>query len=73
MPFVSEEELADEFSVFGFEFDSPQIIEKCNSTYKILRSKCQMSNEEETLPLFVNFCRDLYLYVMLRHMIPAGL
>lgn len=28
MPFVSEEELADEFSVFGFEFDSPQIIEK---------------------------------------------
>jgi hypothetical protein len=42
MPFVSEEELEEELSVFGVEFNNPQIIEKCNSTYKILMSKCQM-------------------------------
>ncbi|XP_071164281.1 DNA polymerase alpha subunit B-like [Mytilus edulis] len=28
MPFISEEELEDEFSVFGVEFSSPQIVEK---------------------------------------------
>jgi hypothetical protein len=57
MPFVSEEELEEELSVFGVEFNNPQIIEKCNSTYKILRSKCQMRKRPS--PLFVNFCRDL--------------
>lgn len=31
MPFISEEELEDEFSVFGVEFSSPQIVEKCKS------------------------------------------